>query len=395
MYCSKCGKPMQEGKRFCAYCGAALNIAPAPVPGEDLSDLTVDLRHKSAADNRFVGTSPNNADPWQRAELVAERPRGYENAPGGAKTALSVFLCVLFFLSTFSATLVGAIRLTYRDENIAAMMDSYDAAELTMPVGGSGKTVSLATYIEDVCEVDFEEVYGITADDLEKVLNAQFTRDFLTQTITGYTSYLLSDGRQHPLTQDGVIAFFEENQSEIYDISGYSFTYGKNTKDPNSVTNVERNQVEDSGISLGAEDVKSAFDSLGTQKITWRWIERQTGIDIARVKTELSWYVLLGLCVFSVLLLAIIFLVNRKTLRHAFTFSGVTSLLSGGLLLLAAGAGCLVLMLTKNGIAQLLAMPLALRVLVIGGAIFVLGILLIVCRKIFGAKKKQADSVSF
>ena len=32
MYCSNCGKPVQDGTRYCPNCGAPLNGAPAPDP---------------------------------------------------------------------------------------------------------------------------------------------------------------------------------------------------------------------------------------------------------------------------------------------------------------------------------------------------------------------------
>ena len=198
-----------------------------------------------------------------------------------------------------------------------------------------------------------------------------------------HVKFSLRGKELHALSRSRVISFVDSHDLEIYGVLGYSILHLESLYHHGAVA------------ARDYSDIDAIFDDLGTNSITLEWIEEETGVPINLLTYFLSTYALIAAIALALCLIGLIFLANRKTLDHAFTASGLTCLILGGLCLLGGGAGLIFSMVTKSSLLSLVFKPLSLRLMLIGGVILVLGLLLLIAfKKLYNAsaRKKQASA---
>lgn len=397
MLCPNCGAQLSDGMLFCPECGSPVGSsqfteaipvsqyaqAPAEPQAWPRSQMPLDWEQSQPQE-------PAWEQPQQTPAEKAPKKKIEHKRPGAGVIVLCIFLCLLLFLSGFYAAILGTIRLTLTRDNIEAMVEEYDADEITMPGTEDGEVVSLAEFIEEIGGTDFKKDYGFSRRALEKLLDKSYLRDFISDTAAGYADNLLRGKRASYLSRESVLEFFEDHDKDIFETVDYSFlgrasAYGGEL-------------YYDKTKPINTEEVDAVFEQIGLEEdeeASWKWIGKQTGVDFSLISTLLSIFVLIGAIALAVILIVLIFLANKKTPYSAFTFTGVTCMILGGLLTLAGGAGLVYSAISKITLFKIALNPFALRLLIVGAVILLVGVLLLfACRKIYDAvvgKRQPAE----
>ncbi|MBQ6430378.1 MAG: zinc-ribbon domain-containing protein [Oscillospiraceae bacterium] len=403
MFCPHCGRQLSDEMLFCPDCGRPIGslqtpepeAAPQPVEQQPQQPAWEQPQQPTWEQPQQPTWEQPQQPTWEQPQQPAweqpqqpvwETPRKSpavkaskakvpHKKPGAGVAVLSIFLCVLLFLTGLYAALLGTVRMTFNERGYEAMMNDYDASEMTANSLKNGEVVPFTEFLEEVCGVNFKKDYGIKDRDLAKALNKPFVRDFLSKMLTSYTDSLFNNkSLRHALSKDNLVEFFEENDKELYGITGYSIFHLGYSYDRGRTASADMTEID------------TLFANLGTEQVTWKWIEKESGINFTLISYFLSVFALIGAIVLAAAFIALIFLANRKSVYSAFSFTGMTCLILGGLLALIAGVGLIYSAITKNSLIKLVANPFALRLLLIGGVILAIGLIFFVaCRKIYDA----------
>lgn len=385
-------RPVQSPRpRFDPRTGRpVLNEVPkpaAPVPPRPHYDIqTGEPIVYDAAGNRVTArTLPDPvprpavpaASPVPPIGRAAEPPRRVRAVrPSGGLKAVCIILCVLAALSGLLASVTGAVRTGFRADTVRALVEEADLSALQM-TDSSGRTVSLARYIEEVCQIDFRQEYGIDENELNALLDQPFLKRYVGKVLAGY-AVSLGDGEEpEPLTRNGLVDFLRSNDQQIKQLTGFSF-----------VEYEYAGRLGEIDEYLELYSLDGIFQSLGFSQsepekmaITAGVIQNLTGVDLPGLGKVLK-IVFLVSAVLAPVLLILVWVLLHKHPRSAFLQTGVTLAAMGALDLAAGGVGLLVTRGTGQDLVSLLADPSLIRLLIIGGVVLVLGAGLIVLRRL-------------
>ena len=306
-----------------------------------------------------------------------KKTKGLHPKPSGGVIFLSILLSLVIFLATVGAGAIGSLRMSYSEQNLRKIFDGIDVSEATMPGADGQSEVSLVDFLEEASGFDFEKSAGISKQNLEKFLAKPYLMEKVTDIAVGYSQYFLNKKAPEPITLKDFLAFLEEHNDDLVELTGFSFVY----KDPSTGKNV----VYD-------VDVKNAFKDLGTEEVTPEFLEEQAGFSFGKIQFGLSVFAVILLAGVAALLSILILLMNKKTIRSGLSFVGMTLLLAGLVMDVAAGAGLLLHGKLHGSLISLFVVPLAKNVLIVGSCIFGCGFLIfvfgrLICNAV--AKKKQ------
>ena len=277
------------------------------------------------------------------------------------------------------AGILASVRMSFSEEKVKKTLSDVDVKEVTLPNLDGGKELSLVDFLEEASGFNFEKTAGIQKKDLEKFLGKPYVIDMVSDFVGGYVGYFMEGKEPDPFKKKDVLKFVEEHDADLRDLLGFSFVY----KNPET----GKSQVYD-------VDINNAFKDLGTDEITPEFLEKETGLTFKYVKLALSMTMLIILGAAALVLIILVLLIHVKTPRSGFSFAGMTMMLSGIVL-----GGCAGLALAFQGSRNLgsliigIVKPLEINMLIVGGGLFVLGLLIyVIARSICKAcaKKKLA-----
>lgn len=238
MFCVKCGKPLDEGTRFCLSCGAFQEIADIEPESSDLNE-ELDERDfpeesEDTPNTEFLSDMADESEDDVREEdpepaptkqsvptfkPTVARPERRRRKPMNA--APTVLICILF--SALTLVLALASTTLWETRNIlqnssvstaAAQMNPLylkaketikDTAALEMALADSGiADVSIGEIGEDetlgdVIERTFVK-YGVTEDEAEQFLEKSALMPYLTEVVSAYENFLLTGEDVKPVT---------------------------------------------------------------------------------------------------------------------------------------------------------------------------------------------------
>jgi len=245
MFCAKCGKPLDEGTRFCLSCGAVqeiVDIEPEAESSElndelderdfskesaDLADSTDqtdmdflsdfdenenDVREESPESAQTDRSVPTLKPTVARPEKIARKPMS------AAPTAV---ICVLFSVLTLVLAL-GSTTL-WETRNILQNSSVSAAASQMNPLYLKAKdtvkdTEALEKALADsgIADVEIGEIgedetlgdviertfvkYGVTEDEAEQFLEKSALMPYLTEVVSAYENFLLTGEDVKPVT---------------------------------------------------------------------------------------------------------------------------------------------------------------------------------------------------
>lgn len=238
MFCVKCGKPLDEGTRFCLSCGAFQEIADIEPESSDLNE-ELDERDfpeesEDTPNTEFLSDMADESEDDVREEdpepvptkqsvptfkPTVARPERRRRKPMNA--APTVLICILF--SALTLVLALASTTLWETRNIlqnssvstaAAQMNPLylkaketikDTAALEKALADSGiADVSIGEIGEDetlgdVIERTFVK-YGVTEDEAEQFLEKSALMPYLTEVVSAYENFLLTGEDVKPVT---------------------------------------------------------------------------------------------------------------------------------------------------------------------------------------------------
>lgn len=428
MICTKCGRTLPDGAKFCTFCGRQLRV-PTP-PAAESAPQTLprpaavfdpDVRY----DDVFSGTtgaaaqaeprqSPVQPEPWNTptqqnpsqpvylprqndpqfqtwggapayggAQPMPENPTVVPNMIGqtrvaGWKKAVSAFLCVFLVLSCLAAATVFAIRSAFNSETIRETINELDAREIEMQ-SPDGEILTLPEYIRKVLKSDMEKDYGINDRELTDLLNARFFKDYLADRLGNYADYLLGKDELDPLTEKEVANFLLHNSSEIYRITGYDYT-----------DDIDSYVTEDGRTLYESEGVRTLFESIGRGTLDEQYLEASLGSGMKLLRFALSLPGQLILAGLALVLLIVIFLILIGHGRSAFLHVGISLTVAGFLALAAGTAGMIALKIRKLDLLSAFLEKPSFRLILVGGILLVVGVAMIFLRLVFKKEQKIA-----
>ena len=395
MFCPQCGKQLPDGAKFCAACGASLTRVPtqAAQPVVQPVQAPVPPAVTPPVQSQPIQTPPVQAQPIQtqpvQAPVYPEAPQTpppaapdpnpvkesvVRTSPSGGLRVLSFLLCFLLLIMGLCTSLLGAARWELDPDRLYYRVLDLDLSQTTMP-DENGESVPLAQYIQQVCKIDFQDEYGIDEAGLNRLLNAEFLKKFVADNLANYTDTLLRDAPLKPLTREKLVDFLRYNDKEIKNLTGFSF-----------VDYEYAGQMDKINEYLDVYSLDGIFNELGTRTLDESFLEENLGMHLDAVKTIFSLWVLLALCGVCLLLLILIFVVLHRYPRSAFGHSGGTLLILGILDLILGAGGMLALKITKLGTLERFANPMLIFLLIVGGALLLLGIVFLLIKGAFKHK---------
>ncbi|MBO4749639.1 MAG: hypothetical protein J5546_04930, partial [Lachnospiraceae bacterium] len=316
------------------------------------------------------------------AEEKEEKP-ALHRKPSFIVALLSIILCLVIFIATVCAGVIGSLRMTYSEKKVVDTIEKIEVATDTLPSLDGTKELSVVKFLSDAAGFDFEKSAGISNSNLEKFLSKSYVKEEVAELVGGIVGYFMEGKEPEPITAKSFLDFIEKHNDDLLELTGFSFVY----------TNPE------TGAKMVYDvDVNNAFKDLGTKEVSMDYIKDvvkdESGVDLDLVKSALSFWAIIILAAVAFLVAILVLLINGKTIRSGFSFVGMTLLLSGLVMDVVAGIGMLTY---KNRILGSIPAkfidPLLINILIIGSCILVVGLLIFVIGRAIctaAAKKKLA-----
>ena len=241
---------------------------------------------------------------------------------GKVHTAITVVLCIILFFAISITSFVFVFRRTFSEENIYAIVSEIDVVTVIDELGvydrivdviaGESKADDEATH--ELADTDEDETIDIEDEDenpslWRRILADDAIRGFVANNVTGYVDALIRGERELNITREDVLRFTQRSAdliSEKIDTRLEESEYEEIEKYIEQIDSFDIQDDEISEIAAIPSDIDLQFFRLPLQK-----------------------YSFTVMVVFTVLLLAGIFLLNIRRIRRALLGSGIALLSSG------------------------------------------------------------------
>ena len=448
MFCNKCGAQLPDIAKFCPKCGnklavpgaAQTNAAPKQAPAAQgvnggggqspaqrpawannqtpMSPTPVSPPvQKPAWTNNQTPMSPNPVPPpvqkpaWTNnqtpmspnpvpppvqkpaappAEEVPPKkqkalPENLPAKPSAGKRVAAVFLCIFIFLFGLLASLLGSARIAYAPAGMKRMVEKTTVSDLRLP---GGDYLWKLLYDESSKTMDLKEEYGLSDTDFRNVLDADFVKGTVSDYLGTVSRYLFNLGPFPELSFDDIADTIKDNEDEIKKIAP-DYIMGSDTDDHlNAIFNIDslKEELEEKGLKLSGNEYisESAFREYAEDY-------KVMGLNPIDLTVILCNFVtLIILCAVVIGLVILLFVLLRWYTRSAFTRSGITFIILGAVVLLCGGGLFLAANLDPlSTLVNTLLSPLALSLVIIGGAILVIGLLFVIVIRPLCAKRED------
>lgn len=255
-FCRHCGKQLFEEGKFCPYCGAPIESeqpSPAePVPPEPAGPAfpEASATPEQAETPEDAVSSPAPADPGdvtppspmppfaedtaqavptppdaQPAEQSAPRPRAERKKVGALRVVGASFLCLLAVLFAVSSCMIFVLRSATSPKALKGILEDVRLSDLTIPTG-DGDPQPLSEYIAEQVPEKYrsDPRYNLNANNIEKLMNRAFIRDFLEDRLQVVAENVYSGSDERFLTSRELKSFLRKNAAEVEKITGYTLS---------------------------------------------------------------------------------------------------------------------------------------------------------------------------
>lgn len=313
--CPKCGMSSEDTQKFCGNCGSPLNDAPAPVeePAPE-PEIPVTPEETIAAEEAAVREAElpveeSAAEPEKPAKTKKEKKK-----VGAGRRILAVLLCILLFVFLLTPALGYAVRRATTEQGLTAILEDVKLAELQAAPFFDDVTEEL-TLSELLSEDLAVEGLKIGESSVAKILNSSGMKSYLASQIAPVCADIYR-GKSS----------FEFDPQTLKD----ELLAGKTSR----VLQKEKVELSDEE----ADKVVGLLTRYGIADFLSRDMIKDDLPEVNRVMNiGLSYVTIIGLLVVALLLIVLIFLVNRGRLGLSFGDIGGTALAVGLLLTLGAG----------------------------------------------------------
>lgn len=398
MFCSQCGTRLPDGVAVCTACNtpvhsrikapSAPQTPPPAVQRPSCPQRPVYLPYQQSWPNvRSAPVAPAKAvkPPKTKKEHRPLTP------PSGGKKAGTVILCIFMVLFLILSSLLGVVRDLFTEDALEDILEDVSFSDLSF-VNANGEENTLADAINDsvvtqtsdnvtnvVGQIPYGEyvpdyvtdsAMGYITDyvklndrDIDDIFSIDEVREFIIDTILGYTDCIIYGRRLHTVTAEDIAEFICDHQELIKE-------------------EIDKEIYFDYDVMVSEMNHYFDFSAIEDKDA----IEEAIGFSLSPITFVFStaYYILLAL---AVIFFALIIVINFKNLPACMTKVGVSSIVFAVFMLLI-GIGMLLSGSIFSGLAFAPAITaicshIASYFLVSGGIALVFGLALIFVRKLW------------
>lgn len=176
MFCSKCGREIVSGYKFCSGCGATVEEDTAP-------------------------------QPTKTYEASVSKSKSKKRKSEG-KVVLSVFLAIVLFFLVVAVILSVGFRRFSSEDAIKEMVECADIANIDISEITGERNQELDEFIYDVAN---EKMPGVLSkQELRDILESRKTKEYIAGIINDSLDYLLTGKGSIEISSDDVIELLED-----------------------------------------------------------------------------------------------------------------------------------------------------------------------------------------
>lgn len=347
VFCTNCGAALKDYMKFCTSCGTPVKPVQQPAeyeihprqwtPEAETARLEAALQEAEAA-----------LDEVQVPEeqiVAVKQPEKKRTVRKISTAVISVLLCILMAISMMSAVLVFDIRALADQEKLYQILSRVDLSHIPANdlLGDvASDTDSLDQYICDSINGSVDRAIYSWEDIKPKTIRLLLTDTNLLEVVSQKGEEFLQDiytGHSYAeIEVSEVEAFLYQNRMILNE------TFSLVTFDQEGCTALAQLAEENVDFSVISVDyVKSKMPGVYTA-----------------LRVVSSPLMLIGLAVIAVLLMVMVIVLNRRTVRFGIRDCAMSMAIVNGLLLLTTGITCLLpmMMAGTNGLGYLITLVL-------------------------------------
>ena len=363
MNCPFCQADLPEGATFCAQCGKSLAEQPKSEPAPATEADAVTEAVQNAVITESTEPAPKNdpaiqapAAPAPTAPLPKRTVSQPKKRPLWLRTLCGFFSAILLTVAIVLGIALGAILMVQNitsPDTIRLMISEMDLSRMEITIEGESKTVADAVHevFADAQAENGNPDQAIAPEQVDKLLEADFVKDFLAEKAYDMSEDLLNNTSESEMTSDEIRSFITDNRSNIEEILEVEIT----------------DEMAD-GIAADLEEAE-VLKKMSVSSITDNAPEITS---ILKMLTSTVAWILFGVLLFVFALIALINWFRPITLSYA----GVTFLIVGGLF----GALAVLIRALVGWIAEMLNISVSILNFIVTGIVtaaskvFVLGL---------------------
>jgi len=369
-FCTECGTKLTEGVLFCTECGTGVGGASEPESTELFPEAETFQTAPEPVTDSVAETPVENQIPIESAPVYETMPSvGFhevgngkngdseinisssdlepDSENGGKKVkpplsigkrlliaVLSVVMSVVLFASLTAGQAWFIVYNAYNEDTIKTIakdvVGELDLSELAeMPVSFDIPGVELRgdelLYEAIYASIDdyYIETFGVLEEDIKELFESDTLNDVLDLLIDTSVEFLLSgDGSVEIINTDNVIELLENNQDEIYEITGYALV----ESDFRDIRNVLEESIVHEFTWDNLMEELSGIPGVGNINID------STRNAISEASSALDFWlkiwVFVTVIVIAAIMITLIVIVNRRK-TSALLYVGIVSAVSG------------------------------------------------------------------
>ena len=328
--CPNCGAGFDDMHKFCSNCGTLLQAAPEETPAEPEKPAEPPVPAEETVPVKEAAPAVEEAAPAAEEPLPEEEPaepekQGKKNDKkekkpqekkkvGFGRRLLAVLLCLLLFVFLITGTLGYAVRRATTEQGLNAILEDVNLAGM-----------QAAPFFDDVTEeltlseLLSEDLAGvglkIGESSVAKILNSSGMKNYLSGQIALLCADIYRGRTNYEFDPDTLRVELQEGKTARV---------------------LQREKVE-----LTAEETDKVVDLLTgygiVDALSRDTIKDELPAVNRAMNIGLSWVLIIALLALSLVMIVLIFIVNRGRIGLSFGDVGGTALAVGLILTLAAG----------------------------------------------------------
>lgn len=344
MFCGKCGNKVKDGVKFCPKCGNKFEFK------EDVNLNRNERNSKDIGDCIEEDFKNSNADGLIEINLHKK----VEKSSIGTRI-LSIFLCILFFIFSVTAVLVGISRCVLEEEKIRDLCSEIDVVQVN--VNYNNQNIGIAEFILEVASDEIISKYNLTESRVNEIIDNDIIKDHFENILVDYIGFIAFGKESEHLSASGIIEIIQDCSQIIYDETGYIFTENDYQELENELNNGSMKFLTISGIENWYISIISMLLSLPMFII---WIA------------------------LSIVMLVLILLINKWKFKYLCAYIGMTLSVEGSILILGYLAMLIFSWFNELYLVDIIINSVSLYVLLSGLCLVTVGLILfIIYRKAF------------
>ncbi len=314
MFCNSCGKQLNNNAEFCSGCGAKLRSVSVQTNDYMTANSAAALQ-QGRQESWPLNEKSNKTEKMFKSDYASIK----EKSSVGRKI-LVAFLCVILFIFMLSATTIGVIRAITASDNIENMAEDMSVSDVPI-ADENGETFSLSEWFDDEIYGGYADLMSYSENDFEEFFNSEGIREYIAEKAVGLKNDFYDGKARTKIRKNEIKRLIERNDPKGLG-NGYEEYYGYG--DPKY------------SLSSYSEEIAENFaQSEFAMGINIEAFENRMGnpalLSLARF--VLSIPTMIVLIALSLILMFVLYRVNKKAILKTLIHIGIVMLIIGAIYL--------------------------------------------------------------